>query len=243
MWTTRCSPTGATLIAFTGTPLTKADANTREVFGAGKDYIDVYDLKRAVDDEATVRVYHEPRLIPVSLPPHVDPETIDAQADALTADMDDAERRRAVQYAAHMNNVYGAPDRIRTLAEDLVAHWELRSELMRPQLGGPGKAMIVCVSREVCVKVYDALAELRPRWAYEAVDQSKMRLFFTVTPANRSTCASTPCAPPSTGPSKPGPMTRTTSWSCSSSTRCCSPGSMLRPFTRSTWIARCRART
>lgn len=119
-----------------------------------------------------------PRLIPVSLPPDVDPETIDAQADALTADMDDAERRRAMRYAAHMNNVYGALDRIRTLAEDLAAHWELRSELMRPQLGGPGKAMIVCVSREVCVKVYDALAELRPGWAHEAVDKGKMKIVF-----------------------------------------------------------------
>ncbi|WP_288048441.1 hypothetical protein, partial [Nocardia sp.] len=58
----------ATLLAFTGTPLSRADANTREVFGAGKGYISVYDFKRAVDDGATVRVYHEPRLIPVSLP-------------------------------------------------------------------------------------------------------------------------------------------------------------------------------
>ena len=174
----------ATLIAFTGTPLTKADANTREVFGAGKDYIDVYDLKRAVDDEATVRVYHEPRLIPVSLPPDVDPETIDAQADALTAGMDDAERRRAMQYAVHMNNVYGAPDRIRTLAEDLVAHWEQRSGLMRPQLGGPGKAMIVCVTREICVKLYDALEKLRPSWAHEAVDKGAMKIVFHGDPSD-----------------------------------------------------------
>src|SRR5699024_4280886 len=58
----------ATLLAFTGTPISKAEANTREVFGAGQDYIDVYDLRRAVEDEATVRVYHEPRLIEISLP-------------------------------------------------------------------------------------------------------------------------------------------------------------------------------
>ena len=112
-----------------------------------------------------------PRLIPVSLPPDLDPETIDAQADALTADMDDAVRRRAMRYAAHMNNVYGAPDRIRTLAEDLVAHWELRSELMRPQLGGPGKAVIVCVRREVCVKVYDALVERKALAEYTPSDR------------------------------------------------------------------------
>ncbi|MDH6578855.1 type I restriction endonuclease subunit R [Kitasatospora sp. MAP5-34] len=165
----------ATLIAFTGTPISTAEVNTREVFG---DYIDIYDLKRAVDDEATVRVYHEPRLIPVSLPKDVDPASIDEEADSLTAGMDDAERRRAEQLAATMNNVYGAPDRIRALAEDLVVHWKQRSTQMRPQLGGPGKAMIVCATREICVKVFDALAELRPDWVDPAVDKGKMKIVF-----------------------------------------------------------------
>jgi type I restriction enzyme R subunit len=174
----------ATLIAFTGTPLTTADANTREVFGAGKDYIDVYDLKRAVDDEATVRVYHEPRLIPVSLPQDVDPDCIDEQADTLTADLDDAQRRRAERAAIQMTNVYGAPDRIATLAQDLVDHWEARRDLMRPQLGGPGKAMIVCVSREVCVRVYDAIAALRPEWVNDAVDRGRVKIVFHGEPSD-----------------------------------------------------------
>lgn len=174
----------ATLLAFTGTPISKAEANTREVFGGGKDYIDVYDLKRAVDDGATVRVYHEPRLIPVSLPPDVDPETIDQQADDLTAGMDDAERRRALHYATQMTNVYGAPDRIKTLAEDLVAHWEKRSELMRPQIGGPGKAMIVCATRDVCVRVYDALEELQPEWADDDPTKGKMKIVFHSVPSD-----------------------------------------------------------
>ncbi|MFF0244846.1 type I restriction endonuclease subunit R [Streptosporangium sandarakinum] len=174
----------ATLLAFTGTPLSKADANTREVFGAGKDYIDVYDLKRAVDDGATVRVYHEPRLIPVSLPPDVDPESIDDEADSLTADMDDAERRRALHYATQMTNVYGAPDRISTLVEDLLAHWEKRSELMRPQIGGPGKAMIVCVTRDVCVRVFDAIAERRPKWVDTDPAKGKAKIVFHSTPGD-----------------------------------------------------------
>ncbi|MFF4443472.1 type I restriction endonuclease subunit R [Streptomyces sp. NPDC001502] len=165
----------ATLIAFTGTPISKADADTRAVFG---EYIDIYDLKRAVDDEATVRVYHEPRVIDVSLPPDVDPSTIDEQANALTEGMDDAERRRAVQYAATMNTVYGAPDRIATLADDLISHWEKRRELMKPDIGGPGKAMIVCATREICVRVYDALAERRPEWASGEVDQGVMKIVF-----------------------------------------------------------------
>ncbi|MFI0979439.1 type I restriction endonuclease subunit R [Streptomyces sp. NPDC021093] len=165
----------ATLIAFTGTPLSKADANTTAIFG---DYIDIYDLKRAVDDEATVRVYHEPRVIDVSLPPGVDPDAIDAQANTLTEGMDDAERRRAVQYAATMTTVYGAPDRIATLADDLITHWEQRRDLMRPQIGGPGKAMVVCATREICVRLYDALAALRPEWASSEVDKGVMKIVF-----------------------------------------------------------------
>ncbi|GAB3456122.1 type I restriction endonuclease subunit R [Streptomonospora sediminis] len=174
----------ATLLAFTGTPLSRADANTREVFGAGKGYISVYDFKRAVDDGATVRVYHEPRLIPVSLPDDVDPEAIDRQAETLTAGMDDAQRRRAMQAALQMNNVYGAPDRVRELAQDLVAHWEERSQLMRPLLGGPGKAMLVCVSREVCVRMFDAIAELRPEWVGESPDTGVMKVVFHSNPSD-----------------------------------------------------------
>ncbi|WP_374251208.1 type I restriction endonuclease subunit R [Micromonospora sp. R77] len=172
----------ATFIAFTGTPIATAEVNTRAVFG---DYIDVYDLKRAVDDEATVRVYHEPRIIPVSLPPDIDPESIDEQVEQLTASLDDAERRRAEAYAATMNTVYGAPDRVETLAKDLVEHWEKRRELMRPQLGGPGKAMLVCATREICVRVFDALKELRPDWADPAVDKGKMKIVFHGVPSDK----------------------------------------------------------
>ncbi|MFJ5954038.1 type I restriction endonuclease subunit R [Streptomyces noursei] len=165
----------ATFIAFTGTPITRADVNTQAVFG---EYIDIYDLKRAVDDEATVRVYHEPRVIDVSLPPGVDPDDIDDKAATLTEGMDDAERRRALHHAATMTTVYGAPDRIETLAADLVTHWETRRELMKPQIGGPGKAMVVCATREICVRLYDALAELRPDWASPEVDKGVMKIVF-----------------------------------------------------------------
>lgn len=108
-----------TFIAFTGTPIATAEVTTKAVFG---NYIDVYDLKRAVDDEATVRVYHEPRIIPVSLPPDIDPDSIDEQVETLTASLDDAERRKAEAYASTMNTIYGAPDRAASLAKDLVDH-------------------------------------------------------------------------------------------------------------------------
>ncbi|MFJ2161265.1 type I restriction endonuclease subunit R [Streptomyces sp. NPDC087856] len=165
----------ATLLAFTGTPISKAEADTRAVFG---EYIDIYDLKRAVDDGATVRVFHEPRVIELDLFEGVDPDTLDEQANTLTEGMDDAERRRAIQYATTMNTVYGADDRIATLADDLIAHWEQRRELVKPDIGAPGKAMIVCATREICVRVFDALAERRPGWVSDEVDKGVMKIVF-----------------------------------------------------------------
>ncbi|WP_406080422.1 type I restriction endonuclease subunit R [Micromonospora sp. NBC_00858] len=173
----------ATFVAFTGTPIATTEVNTRAVFG---ERIDLYDLKRAVDDEATVRVYHEPRIIPLALSPDVDPDSIDDQVATLTASLDDAERRRAEAYAATMNTIYGAPDRVETLAKDLVEHWEKRRELVRPQLGGPGKAMLVCATREICVRVFDALKELRPDWADSAVDKGKMKIVFHGVPSDEA---------------------------------------------------------
>lgn len=171
----------ATLLAFTGTPISKTDADTRAVFG---EYIDVYDLKRAVDDGATVRVYHEPRVIEVDLPKDVDPGTIDEQANSLTEGMDDAERRRAIRYATAMNTVYGAPDRIAALADDLIEHWEARRELTRPDLGGPGKAMVVCMTRDICVSLFDALATRRPHWVGKEADQGVMKIVFHSDPSD-----------------------------------------------------------
>ena len=100
----------ATMIAFTGTPITAADRNTRDVFG---DYIDVYDLTRAVDDGATVPVFYESRLIELNLPAGVDPEVIDERADEATAGLDDSQRERIQQAVAVMNALYGAPARLR----------------------------------------------------------------------------------------------------------------------------------
>jgi type I restriction enzyme R subunit len=171
----------ATLIAFTGTPISKKDANTREVFG---DYIDIYDLTRAVDDGATVRVYHESRLIPVDLPEGVRPEEIDERADSVTAGLDDAERARVQRAVAVMNAVYGAPARLKTLAADLVAHWEQRSEQLRPYLGGPGKGMIVCATREICARLYEEIVALRPHWHADTDDAGRIKVIYTGYPSD-----------------------------------------------------------
>ncbi|MGF0168766.1 type I restriction endonuclease subunit R [Streptomyces koyangensis] len=172
----------ATLLAFTGTPISEADRNTREVFG---DYIDVYDLKRAADDGATVKVFHESRVIQLVLDEDVDPTTIDEEADRITDGLDDTERRRVEQAVATMNAMYGAPARVRDLAADLVEHWEGRRELMQPFVGvsetggATGKAMVVCATREICVRVYDALRELRPEWHGDEVDKGAMKIVFS----------------------------------------------------------------
>ncbi|MFJ4414261.1 type I restriction endonuclease subunit R [Streptomyces sp. NPDC088925] len=171
----------ATLLAFTGTPLSKAEADTRAVFG---EYIDVYDLKRAVDDGATVRVYHEPRVIQVDLPEGTDQAQLDEKANSYTEGMDDAQRRRALQYALSLNTIYGAPNRIAKLADDLIEHWEGRRELMKPDLGTPGKAMVVCMTRDICVSLFDALAERRPQWVNKEVDKGVMKIVFHSDPSD-----------------------------------------------------------
>ncbi|WP_035921252.1 type I restriction endonuclease subunit R [Frankia sp. QA3] len=166
----------ATFLAFTGTPLSEADRDTRKVFG---DYIDVYDLTRAVEDGATVRVFHESRLIPLELPPGVDPEAIDTQADEITAGLDEAEQERLRRNVAVMNALYGAPARVRTLASDIVKHWESRSAQMRPFIDSPGKGMIVCATRRICAELYREIIELRPDWHDDAVDQGKIKVVYT----------------------------------------------------------------
>jgi type I restriction enzyme R subunit len=171
----------ATLIAFTGTPITQADRDTRKTFGPD---IDVYDLTRAVEDGATVPVFYESRLIPVQLPEGVDPETIDERADEATAGLDDAERIRIQQVVAAMNAVYGAPDRLRKLAADVVHHWETRREQIRAFIGGPGKAMIVCATREICARLYDEIVALRPEWHGSEIGNGTLKVVYTGTPSD-----------------------------------------------------------
>lgn len=172
----------ATMLAFTGTPISEADRDTRQVFG---DYIDVYDLKRAADDGATVKVYHESRVVELVLDEGVDTTKIDEEADRITEGLDDTERRRVEQAVTTMNAMYGAPARIRDLTNDLVAHWEDRRERMKPFVGvsekggAPGKAMVVCATREICVRVYDALRELRPEWHSDDPAKGAMKIVFS----------------------------------------------------------------
>ncbi|GLW08731.1 DEAD/DEAH box helicase [Microtetraspora sp. NBRC 13810] len=171
----------ATMIAFTGTPISDTDRDTRKVFG---DYIDVYDLTRAVDDGATVPVYYQSRHIPLSLAEGVDAENLDEEADRVTTGLDDAERERIQQAVAAMNVMYGAPDRIEELAADIVTHWEARSQEMRPFIDSPGKGMIVCATREICAKLYEQIIALKPDWHSKAPSEGKIKVVFSGDPSD-----------------------------------------------------------
>lgn len=172
----------ATLIAFTGTPISFDDRNTRDVFGP---YIDIYDLSRAVEDGATVPVYFEPRLIKVQLAEGQTPEELDAAADTATTGLDDTERARIEQSVAVVNAVYGAPDRLAELAKDLVAHWDKRRDTVAPFIAAPdgtptfGKAMIVGGTREICANLYQAIIALRPEWHSDELDQGKIKVVYS----------------------------------------------------------------
>ena len=175
-WHLRKALPHATLIAFTGTPVSFDDRNTRDVFG---EYIDIYDLSRSVHDGATVPVYFEPRMITVARDGELSIEEIDAAADEATAGLSDDERRRAEAAATAVNAVYGAPERLTALASDLVKHWEARRELMRPKLESHGKALIVCNTREICAALYDALIQLRPEWHSDELSSGVVKVVYS----------------------------------------------------------------
>ena len=166
----------ATLIAFTGTPISFYDRNTRQVFGG---YIDKYDLARAVEDGATVPVYFEPRLIKVALAADVTEDILDAAADEATVGLDDVERTRIEQSVAVVNAVYGAPERIAALAEDIVAHWEERRAQLAKFIEVPGKAIIVGATREICANLYQAIIDIRPDWHSPELDKGLIKVVYS----------------------------------------------------------------
>jgi type I restriction enzyme R subunit len=166
----------ATLIAFTGTPISFAERNTRDVFG---DYIDKYDLTRAVNDGATVPVYFEPRLIKVARSDEMTDDVLDDAADDATAGLDDVERARVEGSVALVNAVYGAPQRLAALAADLVAHWEIRRAQLEKFIEAPGKAMLVGGTREICANLYTEIVRLRPDWHSDDLAKGKIKVVYS----------------------------------------------------------------
>ena len=144
----------ASFVGFTGTPIELQDANTRAVFG---DYISIYDIQRAVEDKATVPIYYESRLARLSLDeserPSIDPDFEEA------TEGEEVERKEKLKTRwAQLEAVVGAEQRLALVAQDLVAHFEERLQAL------DGKAMVVCMSRRICIDLYRELVRLRPDW-------------------------------------------------------------------------------
>src|SRR5690606_1469971 len=160
----------ASFIGFTGTPIDSADKDTRAVFG---DYVSIYDIQDAVDDGATVPIYYESRLAKLDIK-QAEIEALNDEVDEVIEDEEDiGEREKTKSKWAALEKLVGSTPRIEQIAKDLVAHFELRISTM------PGKAMIVSMSREICVDTYDAIVKLRPDWHDEDPTKGAIKIVMT----------------------------------------------------------------
>lgn len=144
----------ASFIGFTATPIEKEDASTPAVFG---NYIDVYDIEQSIADEATVKIYYESRLAKVHLKPE-EKEKLDEEVEAITEGEETTASEKAKAKWTQLEAIVGHKERLKSVAGDLVDHFEKRQEVF------DGKAMIVCISRRVAVELYDEIIKLRPHW-------------------------------------------------------------------------------
>lgn len=159
----------ASFIGFTGTPIEASDKSTPAVFG---DYIDIYDIQRAVEDKATVRIYYEARLAKIELEESERPQ-IDFEFEEITEGEEQAAKEKLKSRWARLEALVGAEKRIALVAKDIVEHFDRRQEIM------DGKAMIVCMSRRICVDLYNAIIQLRPSWHHEDDDKGAIKVVMT----------------------------------------------------------------
>ena len=159
----------ASFMGFTGTPIASEDKDTRAVFG---DYVSIYDIQDAVDDGATVPIYYESRLAKLDLN-HDELETLSDQVDELVEDEETGQQEKTKGDWSRLEKLVGSEPRIQQVAADLVQHFETRNTAMN------GKAMVVAMSREICVKLYDAIVAIRPEWHSEDVEQGAIKVIMT----------------------------------------------------------------
>ncbi len=161
----------ASFIGFTGTPIEQEDVNTLTVFG---NYIDVYDINRSVEDGATVPIYYESRLARIELDEDEAP-TLDDEIAELTEDEAAGEQERLKRRWANVETVVGTEKRLRLVARDLVEHFESRV------VGMDGKAMVVCMSRRICVALYNEIIAIRPDWHSDDDESGVLKIVMTGT--------------------------------------------------------------
>ena len=159
----------ASFIGFTGTPIESSDRNTQAVFG---NYVDIYDIQQAVDDHATVPIFYESRLAKV----HFEEDEkvrLDDQFEELTEGEELLNRQQLRARWTRLEAIVGNPNRIKKIAEDLVYHFEQRNAVL------DGKAMIVCMSRRICVELYEAIIKIRPLWHADEDDKGTIKVVMT----------------------------------------------------------------
>ncbi|MGP2756859.1 type I restriction endonuclease subunit R [Serratia marcescens] len=159
----------ASFMGFTGTPVSSEDKDTRAVFG---DYVSIYDIQDAVEDGATVPIYYESRLAKLDLN-HEELETLSEQVDELVEDEETDQKEKTKGDWSRLEKLVGSEPRINQVAADLIQHFEARNATMN------GKAMIVAMSREICVKLYNALVALRPEWHSDDVEKGEIKIIMT----------------------------------------------------------------
>ena len=155
----------ASFIGFTGTPIENADHSTRQVFG---DYLDVYDIAQAVEDGATVPIYYESRLAKIHLKEE-EKQALDEELESITENEEATARERSKAKWAQIEAIIGNPTRVANIANDIVTHFEARSQIIE------GKALIVSMSRRIAVDLYDQIVALRPEWQ----TQGKLKVVMT----------------------------------------------------------------
>ena len=158
----------ASFLGFTGTPIELSDKSTRAIFG---EYIDVYDMKAAIEDKRVVKIYYDPKLIPLGKNEEVFKE-LDESLDELT-EFDENSKEYLKSKWSRIEALVGSEDRIKKVAETIVKDFELRQSFIE------GKALIVCMSRRICVELHDAIKELRPEWYNKEDDKGKLKVIMT----------------------------------------------------------------
>jgi len=159
----------ASFIGFTGTPIELSDRSTPAVFG---DYIDIYDIQQSVEDGATVRIYYESRLAPLKLKEEERPK-IDPEFEEVTENEEVYKKERLKSKWAQLEAVVGSKKRIHQMSMDIVEHFEQRQEAME------GKAMIVCMSRRICVDLHNEIVKLKPAWYSKEDDKGIIKVIMT----------------------------------------------------------------
>ena len=159
----------ALYLGLTGTPISENDRDTEAVFGS---YVDIYDVMASQKDGTTVPIHYEQRIIDLSVN-KAELDDLDDELEVLLEDDPEEQNSKTKSMLARLESIAMANNRMATLADDLVEHWDRRLEAL------DGKAMIVAISRKAAVAIYDEIIKRRPDWHAKAVDQGVIKVIMT----------------------------------------------------------------